>query len=149
MESEVSNDAEPVSGEDGGLEALNDVRFKDWDEEKWMDNDYIRALRGYIDDVLSGKIKDDDLSPYKNILKSQFIVGGIGPHYFGGVSMSVIFVDMPDRVFDVWVYSYVNKKTEKITSYEVRSVRIEEEPIKNTKEDIMNAVREEPNLKLW
>ena len=29
---------------------LNDIRFKDWDRSDWLDNEYIRTLRKYLDD---------------------------------------------------------------------------------------------------
>lgn len=33
---------------------LNDIRFKDWDRSDWLDNEYIRTLRKYLDDYNKG-----------------------------------------------------------------------------------------------
>lgn len=53
---------------------LNDIRFKDWDRSDWLDNEYIRTLRKYLDDYNSGKVCNANLDPYKEHIKGQFVV---------------------------------------------------------------------------
>lgn len=139
--------SDSLVGED--LETLNDVRFKGWGKKEWLDNDYIRTLRNYIDDFQLGKITDDNLFPYKEKIKGEFIVGSIEPTMVGGVFIKIIFIDMPDRVFTAWIYSYVDLETTEITGYDVRNFYIEEDKYDNTKEDILKALKEDPLLKLW
>lgn len=44
---------------------LNDIRFKDWDRSDWLDNEYIRTLRKYLDDYNKGVVSNTNLDPYK------------------------------------------------------------------------------------
>lgn len=129
--------------------SLNDIRFSGWTEEDWWDNDYIKALRAYLDEFQAGRIEDEELAPYKDKINCQFVVGYIGQFLGGGAFIDIIFLDLPDRVFSSWVYSYVDGETNVITGYEVRSVTIQEELIEISKEEILNDVKEDPNLKLW
>ncbi len=41
---------EVLEEEEGNYKSLNDIRFADFDENDWLDNDYIRCLRKYLDD---------------------------------------------------------------------------------------------------
>ena len=129
--------------------SLNDIRFSGWTEEDWWDNDYIKALRAYLDEFQAGRIEDEELAPYKDKINCQFVVGYIGQFLGGGAFIDIIFLDLPNRVFSSWVYSYVDGETNVITGYEVRSVTIQEELIEISKEEILNDVKEDPNLKLW
>ena len=129
--------------------SLNDIRFSGWTEEDWWDNDYIKALRAYLDEFQAGRIEDEELAPYKDKINCQFVVGYIGKFLGGGAFIDIIFLDLPNRVFSSWVYSYVDGETNVITGYEVRSVTIQEELIEISKEEILNDVKEDPNLKLW
>lgn len=130
-------------------ESLNAIRFKNWGKKEWLDNDYIRALRSYIDDFHAGEIENDDLEPYRERIRSKFIIASIEPYLSGGAYVGIIFVDMPNRIFVAWVYSYVDDETKDITGYDVRAFRIEEDEVDNTKEDILRALKEEPLLRLW
>ena len=129
--------------------SLNVIRFSGWTEEDWCDNDYIKALRAYLDEFQAGRIEDEELAPYKNKINCQFVVGYIGQFLGGGAFINIIFLDLPNRVFSSWVYSYVDEETNVITGYEVRSVTINEELIENTREEILNVVKENPKFKLW
>lgn len=129
--------------------SLNDIRFSGWTEEDWCDNDYIKALRVYLDEFQAGRIEDEELAPYKDKINCQFVVGYIGQFLGGGAFIDIIFLDFPNRVFSSWVYSYVDEETNVITGYEVRSVTINEELIENTREEILNVVKENPKFKLW
>lgn len=129
--------------------SLNVIRFSGWTEEDWCDNDYIKALRAYLDEFQAGRIEDEELAPYKDKINCQFVVGYIGQFLGGGAFINIIFLDLPNRVFSSWVYSYVDEETNVITGYEVRSVTINEELIENTREEILNVVKENPKFKLW
>ena len=78
---------------------LNDIRFKDWDRSDWLDNEYIRTLRKYLDDYNSGKVCNANLDPYKEHIKGQFVVYDINPYLLGGAFIRITFLDMPNRVF--------------------------------------------------
>lgn len=128
---------------------LNDIRFKDWDRSDWLDNEYIRTLRKYLDDYNSGKVCNVNLDPYKEHIKGQFVVYNINPYLLGGAFIRITFLDMPNRVFSSWIYSEVNEDKEIVESYEFRSISIEEETTDMTKEDILQAIKEMDGIKLW
>ena len=130
-------------------ENLNDIRFKDWTEKEWLDNDYIRELRRYIDACSEREIEDQTLLAHKDILKSKFIVGHIEPATYGGAFIYFTFLDEPRKVFYTQVYSYVNPDTKKIDDYEVRGVFLNEEEIDYTREAILYIVENYPEHKLW
>ena len=117
---------------------LNDIRFKDWDRSDWLDNEYIRTLRKYLDDYNKGIVSNTNLDPYKEQIKGQFVIYDINP-----------YLDMPNRVFSSWIYSEVNEDKEIVESYEFRSISIEEETTDMTKEDILQAIKEMDGIKLW
>lgn len=128
---------------------LNNIRFKDWNRSDWLDNEYIRTLRKYLDDYNSGKVCNANLDPYKEHIKGQFVVYDINPYLLGGAFIRITFLDMPNRVFSSWIYSEVNEDKEIVESYEFRSISIEEETTDMTKEDILQAIKEMDGLKLW
>ena len=64
-------------------ENLNDIRFEGWTTAEWLDNDYIRELRRYIDACSEGEVDDQTLLAHKEVLKSKFIVGHIEPATYG------------------------------------------------------------------
>ena len=133
----------------GKQKTLNDIRFDGWEREDWLDNEYIRTMRKYLDDYNSGKVSNANLDPYKEQVKGKFVVYDINPYLLGGVLIRITFLDMPDRVFSSWIYSNVDEQKEIVESYEFRSIRIEEETTGMTKEDILQAVKEMDGLKLW
>lgn len=128
---------------------LNNIRFKDWNRSDWLDNEYIRTLRKYLDDYNSGKVCNANLDPYKEHIKGQFVVYDINPYLLGGAFIRITFLDMPNRIFSSWIYSEVNEDKEIVESYEFRSISIEEETTDMTKEDILQAIKEMDGLKLW
>lgn len=129
--------------------SLNDIRFDGWERSDWLDNEYIRTLRKYLDDYNKGIISNPNLDPYKEHIKGQFVVYDINPYLLGGALIRITFLDMPDRVFSSWIYSEVNKDKEIVESYEFRSISIEEETTDMTKEDILQAIKEMDGIKLW
>lgn len=133
----------------GKRKTLNDIRFDGWERSDWLDNEYIRTLRKYLDDYNSGKVSNANLAPYKEQVKGKFVVYDINSYLLGGVLIRITFLDMPDRVFSSWIYSNVDEQKEIVESYEFRSISIEEETTGMTKEDILQAVKEMDGLKLW
>lgn len=133
----------------GSSKSLNDIRFANYTDNDWLDNEYIRCLRGYVDDYISGKVKNEELDPYKKMLKGKFVVGWAGPFLMGGLFLQIIFVDYPNDMFSAWVYSEVDEETETVLDYEVRSISKDEDPSGFTKEDIIELMKEHPELKLW
>lgn len=133
----------------GKQKTLNEIRFDGWDRSDWLDNEYIRTLRRYLDDYNNGKVSNANLDPYKKQVKGKFVAYDITPYLLGGVLIRITFLDMPDRVFSSWIYSNVDEQKEIVESYEFRSISIEEETTGMTKEDILQAVKEMDGLKLW
>lgn len=128
---------------------LNEIRFNGWERSEWLDNEYIRTLRKYLDDYNKGIVSNPALDPYKKPIKGQFVVYDINPYLLGGALIRITFLDMPDRIFSSWIYSNVDEKKEIVESYEFRSISIEEETTDMTKEDILQAIKEMEGLKLW
>ena len=133
----------------GTRKTLNEIRFDAWERSEWLDNEYIRTLRKYLDDYNKGIVSNPALDPYKEHIKGQFVVYDINPYLLGGALIRITFLDMPDRVFSSWIYSNVDEKKEIVESYEFRSISIEEETTDMTKEDILQAIKEMEGLKLW
>lgn len=63
----------------GKQKTLNEIRFDGWDRGDWLDNEYIRTLRKYLDDYNSGKVSNANLGPYKEQVKGKFVVYDITP----------------------------------------------------------------------
>lgn len=133
----------------GTRKTLNEIRFDGWERSEWLDNEYIRTLRKYLDNYNNGLVSNPALDPYKEQIKGQFVVYDINPYLLGGALIRITFLDMPDRVSSSWIYSNVDEKKEIVESYEFRSISIEEETIDMTKEDILQAIKEMEGLKLW
>lgn len=130
--------------------SLNDIRFGNWTHNDWYDNDYFRALRKYIDACYNGEIKNDDLEPYKSALKGKFVILEATPFIMGGMFISIVFLDAPNKIFETWVYSDVDENTKTVYNYEARSLRLSEEyEYKMTKEEILTLIEEHPENKLW
>lgn len=128
---------------------LNEIRFAHFEDKDWLDNDYIRCLRKYLDDYLSGKIEDDGLEPYKEIIKGKFVLGDTEPFLLGGLFIRFIFLDSPNNMFSAWVYSDVDEDREVVTGYSVRAIKLEDDNSGFTKNRILELVKEHPELKLW
>lgn len=129
--------------------SLNDIRFDGWEDSDWLDNEYIRTLRKYLDDYNNGIVSNPDLDPYKEHIKGQFVIYDINPFILGGTFIRIVFLNMPNRIFSSWIYSEVNEDKEIVESYEFRFINIEEETTDRTKEDILQALKEMDGLKLW
>ena len=129
--------------------SLNDIRFDGWERSDWLDNEYIRTLRKYLDDYNNGIVSDPALDPYKEFIKGQFIVYEINPFILGGAYIRIVFFNMPDRIFSSWIYSEVNEDKEMVGNYELHFISIDEETTDMTKWDILQAIKEMDGIKLW
>lgn len=145
----VADSTSLVADSVGTSEALNDIRFRGWTRKEWLDNEYIRTLRKYIDDYNEGKVSDVNLDPYREKIRCKFVVYDIEAYMLGGVLLRVLFFDLPDTVFSAWIYSYVDEETKKVKGYNMRSIMVEEEKADCTQEDMLQAVEEVSELKLW
>lgn len=129
--------------------SLNDIRFEGWTENDWIDNPYIVSLRQYLDDFASGKIENANMEQYKESLTGKFIIGSTSPALLGGLWIEFIPFELPNRIFVSWVYSDVDTDAEKVIDYNVRMVDVHDETIDMTKDDILKALKDYPELKLW
>lgn len=132
-----------------GGKSLNDIRFGNWTDKDWFDNDYFRTLRNYIDACYKGEIEDEVLESYKFALKGKFTIFNAEPFIGGGMFVYFVFLDAPNKIFNTWIYSYVDENTETVVDYQVRGVKIIEENSEFTKEEIMSIIEGHPENKLW
>lgn len=136
-----------------GGESLNDIRFGNWTDKDWCDNDYFRALRKYIDSYDPNNdeyMKSVDLESYRaTLIKSKFAIGKALPHIGGGMGVDIIFLDMPNLIFHAWIYTYVDINSKNICGYAVREFRLIDVESPFTKEAILTIIKEHPEYKLW
>lgn len=128
---------------------LNDIRFAGWEYEDWLDNDYIRELRLYINDYLSGEIEDAELDEYREDIKGKFVIANIEPYIMGGAFIQVCFMDCPNKVFSSWVYSEVDEKKEIVLGYSCRGLSLQTDESGFTREEIRKIMSEHPEIKAW
>lgn len=128
---------------------MNDIRFEGWTDKEWLDNEYIRALRRHLDAYNKGEIIDIHSNEYKEDFKGKFVIAHIEPYLLGGAFIQFVFIEKPPKVYNTWVYSDVDEKTETVSNYECRGVKLEEYESDFTKEEILQIASEHPELKLW
>lgn len=147
---EASANSETSYGADNGVkESLNDIRFEGWTKKEWADNEYIRAVRRYIDDYNSGKIKAEYLDEYKKYIQGKFVIADIQPYLTGGALIYIIFYNNPKHTFSAHVYSDVDEKTRVVSNYECRGLKNENLDLKFSQEDIRQFLKECPEHRLW
>ena len=129
--------------------SLNDIRFANFTDKDWVDNEYIQTLRVYIDSFVSGKVKNEDLEPYKNDVKGKFVIANAEPFLMGGLFIQIVFIDKPEKIFTSWVYSDVDEDAEKVVGYSVRRICLDERKNELSREQIFQVMKEHPELKLW
>ena len=130
-------------------QSLNDIRFANFEAKDWLDNEYIRTLRRYLNDFQKRNIEDDILEPYRNETKGKFIIYNVQPYIGGGLLIHFVFIDHPENIFWAHVYSDVDVEAEKVTGYHVNNVDMEKEKNSATKEEMLQVIKEHPELKLW
>ena len=150
---ETENDTEVTDSQEVSDElygkSLNDIRFSEWEYGDWLDNDYIREVRRYLDGYNSGVIEDEKMEPYRELVKGKFVIGSSEPFLLGGLFLKITFLDAPDKIFDTWVYSDVNEYTGAITGYRCYGLHLVDEDSGFTKEMIFEIMQEHPELKMW
>lgn len=150
---QAASDTSKIAGGEmsGGDEdqSLNDIRFANFKDADWLNNEYIRQLRAYINNFNAGKIKDEELEAYKDKVRGQFAIYNVEPFLLGGLFIQFVFVDNPEDIFSSWVYSDVNEDTKAVTGYSVHAVKMEDMKSGFSKKDILKIVNENENMKLW
>ena len=91
----------------------------------------------------------EELEPYKNDVKGKFVIANVEPCLLGGLFIQIIFIDKPEKVFTAWVYSDVDEDAEKVVGYSVRRICLDERKNELSREQIFQAMKEHPELKLW
>ena len=134
---------DPETANDG----LNGIRFEEWGDKEWLNNNYIRSVRLYIDAYNLGLVKDEGLDKHKAALKGKFCICSIEPYIYGGVWVHIAFVDDTSFSLRFWVYSFVTDNT--INGYEVRSADLIDEPLGLTTEEVKDILKENPYNQLW
>ena len=145
-----SDDADEWADEDvlPDGKCLNDIRFENFEEKDWYDNEYFRALRQYLDGFNNGEIEDEQLELYRKDVQGKFAVFCAQPYVGGGMLIELVFIDHPQKMFWAWVYSDVDIRTETIMGYRVFSIS-EHGNNDCTREEILQILREHPENKLW
>ena len=128
---------------------MNEIRFAGWEYEDWLDNDYIRELRLYIDDYLSGEIENEELDAYREDIKGKFAIVNIVPFVMGGAEIYICFIDCPSKVFSSWVYSSVDEENEVVLEYICKGLTYYGDEPGYTKEEIRKIMSEHPEIKAW
>jgi hypothetical protein len=139
--------------EDETCRSLNDIRFENFKGKDWVDNDYVRALRRFINEYRRGKVVADTTRIEwidKKELRGKFVILWVEPFLGGGLFLQIAFVDHPMDVYSAWVYSYVDEGREVITGYECRLFKKEEEKSGyKTKKQLLDKMKTIPEIKLW
>ena len=137
---------DPETANDG----LNGIRFEEWGDKEWLNNNYIRSVRLYLDAYNLGLVKDEALDKHKAALKGKFCICSIEPFMGGGAWMHIAFVDDTSFSLRFWVYSFVNESDPAaIEGYDVRGSDLVDEPLGITPEEIKDILKENPHNQLW
>ena len=137
---------DPETANDG----LNGIRFENWGDKEWLNNNYIRSVRLYIDAYNLGLVKDEELDKHKAALKGKFCICSIEPFMGGGAWMHIAFVDDTSFSLRFWVYSFVNEDNPiAIEGYDVRGSDLVDEPLGITPEEIKEILKQNPHNQLW
>lgn len=137
------------SAQEQSHRSLNDIRFDGWTDEDWLNNDYIRTLRSYINACYRGEEVCEALPPFREESQSKFVILAIEPALIGGTYILFSFLDAADKVFSTTVYSFVDEEEEKIMGYEVRYIRLLDQESGYTKEEYETYAKEDPRIILW
>lgn len=130
-------------------ESLNDIRFDGWGKAEWVDNEYIRTVRKYLDAYNNGEITDTVLDEYKDDIQGKFIIGDIQPWMLGGAIIYIVFYEHPEKMFYAIVYSYVNVQTREVYDYECRGIRLETAEFRSSKDEIEEFLKDCPEHRMW
>lgn len=146
----VANEKFMLENRDGEYGGDNALRFDGWDDEKWLNNNYIRSVRLYIDAYNLGLVKDEALDKHKEALTGKFCICTIEPFAFGGAWMHIAFVEDPSFTLRFWVYSFITEGDPVvIEGYDVRSAELIDEPLGITSDEIKEILKQNPHNTLW
>lgn len=133
--------------ESAEVKSLNEVRFEGWTDQDWLDNEYIRTLRAYLNAYVQGEISDPTLDPYKEALRGKFGVWVIEPFILGGVLITILPIDDPQNLLEAWVYSEVQDG--KVIGYSVMTIKPSDTPSGVSKEEMAEIIAINPDIILW
>lgn len=146
----VANEKFMLENRDGEYGGANALRFDGWDDEKWLNNNYIRSVRLYIDAYNLGLVKDEALDKHKEAMTGKFCICTIEPFAFGGAWMHIAFVEDPSFTLRFWVYSFITEGDPVvIEGYDVRSAELIDEPLGITSDEIKEILKQNPHNTLW
>lgn len=146
----VANEKFMLENRDGDYGGANALRFDGWDDEKWLNNNYIRSVRLYIDAYNLGLVKDEALDKHKEAMTGKFCICTIEPFAFGGAWMHIAFVEDPSFTLRFWVYSFIAEGDPVvIEGYDVRSAELIDEPLGITSDEIKEILKQNPHNTLW
>jgi len=131
---------------------LNEIRFGDWTDEDWYDNEYFRFLRKCFDDYYKKGIvhRGVNLQDYKSLLPNRFFIYNAEPFISGGMFITLGFVSAPQILYETVVYSEVDRGTETVGDFSLRGFRKSEMTTTYTSDEILGIIEENPDLtKLW
>ena len=134
---------DPETANDG----LNGIRFENWGDKEWLNNNYIRSVRLYIDAYNLGLVKDEELDKHKVAMKGKFCICSIEPYVYGGAWIHIAFVDDTSFLLRFWVYSFVTDNT--ISGYEVCRADLIDEPLGISPSELKEILKENPLNTLW
>ena len=137
---------DPETANDG----LNGIRFEEWGDKEWLNNNYIRSVRLYLDAYVLGLVKNEAFDKHKSAMKGKFIICQIEPFMGGGAWIHIAFVDDTSFLLRFWVYSFVKESNPiAIEGYDVRSADLVDEPLGITPEEIKEILEQNPLNQLW
>lgn len=137
---------DPETANDG----LNGIRFEEWGDKEWLDNNYIRSVRLYLDAYVLGLVKNEAFDKHKSAMKVKFIICQIKPFMGGGAWIHIAFVNDTSFLLRFWVYSFVKEGNPiAIEGYDVRSVDLIEEPLGIAPEEMKDILKQNPHNQLW
>lgn len=149
QETPTTSQSDITTAEESPQKSHNDIRFGNWGDEEWSDNEYIRTIRKYIDSYNNGTVANEDLDNYKDKIAGQFVVANIEYFIYGGLSIMFFFIDNPEIIFDAWVYSYVDEAKEIVLDYELRNISVITEESGLSREQVLNDLKNNPLIKVW
>ncbi len=87
-----------------GQALMNELRFRNWTEEQWINNDYAKALRDTLNryDNVNG---DESMEPIPYAKNRIMILNG-EPTELGGIIFDFVFEEHYDKVYMAWVFSH-------------------------------------------
>lgn len=134
---------------EGARKSLNDIRFAGWGKAEWVDNEYIRTVRRYLDAYNNGEITDTVLDEYEDDIQGKFIIGDIQPWMLRGAIIYIVFYEHPEKLFYAIVYSSVNVETREVYDYECRGIRLETAEYGISQDEIEEFLKDCPEHKMW